>query len=101
MIMPSPLQKISKLIPSLPAGDIPIARKFLDKKDWDSLKELTWSALERLEKALKKDVLPQKYVGISLDDVRELALLCNEYYYIIYPEELEPNDDYNDSGEEI
>lgn len=99
--MPSPLNKINELIPSLPAQDIPYAKRFVERRDWESLKELTWSSLMRLEAAYKRETLPQKYVGIDVDKVRELALLCNEYYYLIYPEDREPSvDEYNDDGDE-
>ena len=93
--MSSHLQKIKKLIPYLPAGDIPFANKFLAKKDYESLKELTWSSLQRLEKALGRDPIPNKYRGISIDKVRELAVECDEYYYLLYPEDLECCDDGN------
>lgn len=94
--MSSPIQKIKELIPYLPEGDIRFAQKYLDKKDYDSLKDLTWSALLRLEKAFQRGTIPDKYRGIDIDKVRELALECNEYYYLIYPEELEVEDDFYD-----
>lgn len=99
--MSSPLQKIKNLIPYLPKGDIPFAQRFLERRDYDSLKELTWSAYQRFENALKKEVLPEKYRGIDLDKVRDLAVECSEYYYLIYPEELEEDIDYDDSEEEL
>ena len=87
--MSNPLQEIKALIPALPKGDIPFAEKFINKRDFESLKELTWSALKRLVKAQEKEILPEKYKGIDIDKVRELAALCFDYYYLIYPEELE------------
>ena len=97
--MSSPLANIKRLIPSLPKGDIPLANKFLKEKDYESLKELTSSALIRLEKAQKRDVLPEKYVGIDIDAVRNLAVECWDYYYFLYPEELEEDAQYNDEEE--
>ena len=49
--MSSPLENIKSLIPYLPKGDIKFATKFLEERNYESLKELTWSALQRLEKA--------------------------------------------------
>lgn len=99
--MPNPLQKINELIPALPVKDIEFAKKFVEKRDWESLKDLTWSSLMRLENAYKRESLPQKYVGIDVDKVRELALLCNEYYYLIYPDDREPaEDEYDNEVEE-
>lgn len=98
--MSSHLQKIKNLIPYLPAGDIPFANKFLAKRDYESLKELTWSSLQRLERALGREVIPNKYRGIDIDKVRELAVECDEYYYLLYPEDLE-SDDIGDYEEEL
>ena len=103
MIMPSPLDKINKLIPYLPSKDITYAQKFVAKRDWEALKDLTWSSYQIVEKAQQKEVPPAKYANLNLDKIRELALLCNEYYYLIYPEELETkdDDDFNDIEEEF
>ena len=97
--MSSPLQTIKSLIPYLPKGDIPFANRFLEKKDYESLKELTSSALQRLENAMKRETLPEKYVGIDIDKVRDLAVEVWEYYYLLYPEELEEREDYDDEEE--
>ena len=98
--MSSPLKTIKSLIPYLPKGDIPFANRFLEKRDYDSLKELTSSALQRLENAMKKDVLPDKYKGVDIDKVRDLAVEVWEYYYLLYPEELEEQEDFNDGEED-
>ena len=100
--MPSPLSKINKLIPYLPQKDISYAQKFVSKRDWEALKDLTWSSYQIVESAQRKEVPPAKYANLDLDKIRELALLCNEYYYLIYPEELEPKDDdeFNDVEED-
>lgn len=90
--MSNPLQEIKALIPALPKGDIPFAEKFINNRDYESLKELTWSALKRLEKAYARETLPEKYKGVDVDKVRDLAALCFDYYYLIYPEELEETD---------
>lgn len=99
--MPNPLNKINELIPYLPKKDISYAQKFIAKRDWEALKDLTWSSYQIVEKAQRKE-LPSKYANLDLDKIRELALLCNEYYYLIYPEDLEPkDDDFNDVEEEF
>ena len=98
--MSSPLEKIRSLVPYLPKGDIKFANKFLEERDYEQLKELTGSALERLEKAYRKDVLPDKYKDIDVDKVRELAIECWDYYYLLYPEELEEEEQYNDVEED-
>lgn len=95
------LNKINELIPFLPEKDINFAKNFIAKRDWEALKELTLSSYQIVEKAQQKEVPPAKYANLNLDNIRELAMLCNEYYYLIYPEELEyEDDDFNDSDEE-
>ena len=96
--MSSPLKNIKELIPSLPKGDIAYANKYLEEKDWESLKDLTWSSYQRLENAYRRESLPEKYKGIDIDEVRELAVECWNFYYSLYPEELE--EEYNDVEEE-
>lgn len=98
--MSSPLENIKTLIPYLPKGDISFANKYLKEKNWESLKDLTWSSYQRLENAYRRDVLPEKYKGIDFDKVRELAVECWNYYYFLYPEELEEEEEYNDVEEE-
>jgi hypothetical protein len=99
--MPNPLQRINELIPYLPNKDIKHAKKFVENKDWESLKDLTWSSLQMMELAVEKGTFAAKYGNADLDKIRELALVCNEYYYLIYPEEIEIPDDYDDEGEEL
>lgn len=98
--MLSPLQKIKRLIPYLPVKDIPYAIKFYDSKDWESLRELTWSSLTMVEEANKKVPIPSQYEGIDIDKVRDLAVICSEYYDLIFPEELEEIVDYDVFGDE-
>jgi hypothetical protein len=92
--MSTPLQKIKELIPELPSKDIDFAKKFLAERDWESLKDLTFSSLQRFELALKKDSLPAKYTNLDIDKIRELALLCDEYYYLIFPDEIQEEEEY-------
>lgn len=92
--MSSPLQQISNLIPSLPKKDADLAKKFYDKKDWESLKDLTWSSLQLIEIAYEKEQIPDKYKDLDIDKIRELALVCDEYYSLIYPDQEEIEDDF-------
>ena len=97
--MPNLLNKIKELIPELQTKDIAHANNFIIKRDWESLKDLTWSALQRIELSMKKGEIPERYANLDIDKIRELALLCNEYYYLIYPEEDEIEDDFEDEEE--
>ena len=98
--MSSPLQQINALIPNLPTKDFNLAKKFIEKKDWESLKDLTWSCLQILEAAYEKEEVPVKYQNIDIDKIRDLALVCDEYYYLIYPEVDEIEDDFDCDDED-
>jgi hypothetical protein len=53
--MESPLvQRIRKLIPSLPEKDIPIGNKLLEARDWEELQNLVSSAIVKIERANSK-----------------------------------------------
>lgn len=100
--MLSPLQQINVLISNLPTKDANLAKRFVEKKDWESLKDLTWSCLQIVESAYEKGEIPSKYQNLDIDKIRELALVCDEYYYLIYPEVEEIEDDFDyDDDEDI
>ena len=98
--MSSPLEKIKSLVPYLPKGDIKFAERFLQERNYEALKELTWSALERLNRAYKLPELPKKYEDVDVDKVRDLAVEVWDHYYLLYPEELEDERQYDDDVEE-
>lgn len=63
--MESPLvQKIRKLIPSLPEKDIPIGNKLLEARDWEELQNLVSSAIVKIERANSKG--DDRYANIDL-----------------------------------
>jgi len=63
--MESPLvQRIRKLIPSLPEKDIPIGNKLLEARDWEELQNLVSSAIVKIERANSKG--DDRYANIDL-----------------------------------
>lgn len=100
--MSSPLQQIKELIPSLPEKDCALANKFYSAKDWEALKDLTWSSLIRVENAYERGNIPDKYKDVDIDNLRDLAVVCSEYYDLVYPEgdEIEEEEDIDYIGEE-
>lgn len=58
------VQKIRKLIPSLPEKDIPIGNKLLEARDWEELQNLVSSAIIKIEKANEKG--DTKYNSIDI-----------------------------------
>lgn len=69
--MESPqIQKIRKLIPSLPEKDIPIGNKLLEIRNWEELHNLVSSAIIKIEKSMDRG--EDKYINIDLGSLYEL-----------------------------
>ena len=79
--MESPqVQKIRKLIPSLPEKDIPIGNKLLEARDWEELQNLVSSAIVKIEKANDKG--SDKYTNIDIGSLYDLqAAIPDTYNY--------------------
>jgi len=88
MSMSNPVKKIEQLIPYLPGKDKDVANKLLSKRDFEGLRDLTWSSLVIAEKKLKLEVIPEKYKNIDLDKLRNLYLICADYYALLFPEDI-------------
>ena len=89
--MSTPLQRINKLLPCLLGKDVEIAKRLIEKRDFEGLKDLTWSSLILVEKNLNKVPIPKKYENITpdrVDNIRSLAIECYDYYNLLYPEEV-------------
>lgn len=69
--MESPqVQRIRKLIPSLPEKDIPIGNKLLEARNWEELQNLVSSAIVKIERATSKG--DDKYANIDLPSLYDL-----------------------------
>lgn len=64
------IQRIRKLIPSLPEKDIPIGNKLLEARDWEELQNLVSSAIVKIERA--NDMGNDKYANIDLANLYDL-----------------------------
>lgn len=71
------IQKLRKLILSLPEKDIPVGNKLLEKRDWEELHRLVSSARIKIEKAGIKD--KNKYSGVDLASLYTLQSEISEY----------------------
>ena len=78
--------KIEKLLKYLPAKDLKYAEKYFEKRDFENLKDLVWSSLVISEKNLNKERPNKDYINIDIDKVRELAVACDDYYKLLYPD---------------
>ena len=69
--MESPqVQRIRKLIPSLPEKDIPIGNKLLEARNWEELQNLVSSAIVKTERATSKGDC--RYANIDLPSLYDL-----------------------------
>lgn len=75
--MESPqVQKIRKLIPTLPEKDIPVGNKLLEARDWEELQNLVSSAITKIEKANVNG--EDRYSDIDLASLYDLQAVIPE-----------------------
>lgn len=83
----SPVEQMKKLMVSLPKKDIPLGYKFLENRDFQSLKELIDSALYKVKKSANSENPKPEYQDISIDNLDELKSVVDTYSLCIFPED--------------
>ena len=91
--MSEPVERMRALMNSLPEKDIPLGYKFLNKRDFDSLKELVDSAIYKVKKSQKSDNPKEEYKKVNLED---LDVLKSEVDMYIIQLEIPEDDMYDD-----
>ena len=66
--MSTQIETIRRLIVYLPKRDIQLGYKFLNRRDFDSLKELIDSAIYKVEKNLASENPKDEYINLELPD---------------------------------
>lgn len=79
--MATPVERIKKLLKNIPAKDIPYATKFLDDRDFESLRDLVKSDIQILRKKHDESLAEQ------IDFLRELKAEIDAYLLMIGLEE--------------
>ena len=92
--MSEPVERMKALMDSLPERDIPLGYKFLNKRDFDSLKELVDSAIYKVKKNLKSDNPREEYMKVNLED---LNMLKSEVDMYIIQLEIPEDDIYDEN----
>lgn len=89
--MQSPLKRIEELIPSLPAKDAEIAKKYLKNRNFESILEIVESDIYKAEKArtVRLEEVPDDYVT-ALTELRGELLT-----YMSYLDVPDNSDDYD------
>lgn len=76
------LSKIRKKIIALPAKDIPIANRYLDSRDWESLDSLVSSAIKRVNNSRSNRARESSkllYKDIDITELEDLNMMLFQY----------------------
>ena len=92
-----PIDRIKALIPSLPEGDVKLAYKFLNSRDFESLQLLVDSSLVRVKKGLSKESPKEEYLRADFGEIRKLKLEVDTYCEAL---ELPEQEEYEDFSSE-
>lgn len=99
--MSTPTERIVKLVPQLPAKDIPIAERLIKDRDFCSLKELIDSAIYKVKKSQRSLEPKEEYKNIDLEELSRLKSEVDSYL-ILLGEDIEPSeDDETDFAQEV
>ena len=99
--MSTPTERIVKLVPQLPAKDIPIAERLIKGRDFCSLKELIDSAIYKVKKSKKSLEPKEEYKNIDLEELSRLKSEVDSYL-VLLGEDIEPSeDDETDFAQEV
>lgn len=100
--MSTPTERIVKLVPQLPARDIPIAERLLKDRDFCSLKELIDSAIYKVKKSQRSLKPKEEYKDIDLEELSRLKSEVDYFYLVLLGEDIEPSgDDETDFIQEV
>ena len=95
--MSEPVKRMKALMCSLPERDIPLGHKFLNERNFDSLKELVDSAIYKVRRSLKSDNPKEEYLKVNLEDLSKLKSEVDIYYdQWEIPESTIYNEDFDD-----
>lgn len=91
----SPNKTINNLINKLPLKDISIAKKLIEKRDFNSLFELVNSAIIKIEKSLYIDQVNSEYINLDIEALYELQNTINNYLILTGDYEDYEDEDYS------
>ena len=77
--MSKTLNNIKKFINYLPSKDVQIGFKFLEKRDFENLKDLVDSAIIRTKKNIKSEFPKQEYLNVDLERLNILKAEVDVY----------------------
>lgn len=93
-----PIDRIKALISSLPGGDVKLAHRYLNSRDFESLQLLVDSSIVRVKKGLSKESPKEEYLKADLGEMRKLKSEVDAYCEAL--ELPEQEDEYEDFSSE-
>lgn len=90
-----PIDRIKALIPSLPGGDVRLAHRYLNSRDFESLQLLVDSSLVRVRKGLSKESPKEEYLKADLGEMRKLKSEVDTYCEALELPEQEGYEDFS------
>ena len=90
-----PIDRIKALIPSLPGGDVKLAHRYLNSRDFESLQLLVDSSLVRVKKGLSKESPKEEYLKADLGEIRKLKSEVDTYCEALELPEQEGYEDFS------
>lgn len=93
--MSTSVDRMRALMSSLPTKDISLGHKFINNRDFDSLKDLVDSALYKVKKSQSSENPKAIYANINIDDINALKLEVDWYVSQINDEAEDDYDEYD------
>lgn len=95
------VERIRKLLNSLPKSDITLGEQFIQSRDFESLKDLVDSAIYKVRKNIKSENPKQEYLDVDLTELSNLKAEVDVYLTQLevpsneWEEDLEDDYDYD------
>jgi hypothetical protein len=74
-----PIERMRKLLNSLPKSDITLGEQFIQSRDFESLKDLVDSAIFKTRKNIKSENPKQEYLDVDLTELSNLKAEVDVY----------------------
>lgn len=74
-----PVDRMRKLVNSLPESDITVASMFIDTRDFESLNELVVSAIQKTKNSLRSENPKEEYLNVDITDMNTLRAEVDVY----------------------
>lgn len=74
-----PIERMRKLLNSLPKSDITLGEQFIQSRDFETLKDLVDSAIYKVRKNIKSENPKQEYLDVDLTELSNLKAEVDVY----------------------